>query len=182
MSRIGKMPIPIFDGVKVELDGDTIKVEGPKGSLSRKINTSLVEVEIDREKKEIRVKRKDDSRRARAFHGLTRALIFNMVKGVKEGFTKRLEIVGVGYRAELQGNVLNLSLGYSHPVKYPLPEGVKATVERPTSILLESADKELLGQVAAEIRGFKKPEPYKGKGIMYAGERIRRKAGKAAGK
>ncbi len=139
-------------------------------------------MEIDREKKEIRVKRKDDSRRARAFHGLTRALIFNMVKGVKEGFTKRLEIVGVGYRAELQGNVLNLSLGYSHPVKYPLPEGVKATVERPTSILLESADKELLGQVAAEIRGFKKPEPYKGKGIMYAGERIRRKAGKAAGK
>ncbi len=182
MSRIGKMPIPIFDGVKVELDGDTIKVEGPKGSLSRRINTGLVEVEIDREKKEIRVKRKDDSRRARAFHGLTRALIFNMVKGVKEGFTKRLEIVGVGYRAELQGNVLNLSLGYSHPVKYPLPEGVKATVERPTSILLESADKELLGQVAAEIRGFKKPEPYKGKGIMYAGERIRRKAGKAAGK
>lgn len=180
MSRIGKMPVPIYEGVKVGLDGDVLRVEGPKGRLSQRINMDLIEVEID--DKEIRVKRRNDGRRARAFHGLTRALIFNMVKGVKEGFTKRLEIVGVGYRAELKGDAINLSLGYSHPVKYVLPEGVKATVEGQTSIVLESADKQLLGQVAAEIRSLRKPDPYKGKGIMYAGEHIRRKAGKAAGK
>ncbi len=180
MSRIGKMPVPIYDGVKVSLEGDTVVVEGPKGRLVQRINTTLVEVEIG--EKEIRVKRKGDDRKAKAFHGLTRALISNMVKGVKEGFSKRLEIVGVGYRADLQGNTLVLSIGFSHPVRYVLPDGIKATVDKQTAIILEGPDKQLVGQVAAEIRSLKKPDPYKGKGIMYAGEHIRRKAGKSAGK
>ncbi len=179
MSRIGKQPVPIYDGVKIKFDGALLTVEGPKGVLSQRIDE---EIELDIGEKEINVKRRNDGRRARSLHGLTRTLIFNMVKGVKDGFTKRLEMVGVGYRAESKGDSLNLSLGYSHPVVYKLPQGVKAQVEGQTSIVLEGIDKQLVGQVAAEIRAFRRPEPYKGKGIMYAGERIRRKAGKAAAK
>ncbi len=179
MSRIGKQLVPIYDGVKIKFDGALLTVEGPKGVLSQRIDE---EIELEIGEKEINVKRRNDGRRARSLHGLTRTLIFNMVKGVKDGFTKRLEMVGVGYRAESNGDSLNLSLGYSHPIVYKLPEGVKAQVEGQTSIVLEGIDKQLVGQVAAEIRAFRKPEPYKGKGIMYAGERIRRKAGKAAAK
>jgi large subunit ribosomal protein L6 len=137
------------------------------------------EVTVEVDGSVIRVSRKDDSREARSLHGLTRTLISNMVKGVSEGFSKRLEIVGVGYRAEVKGTSLNLSLGYSHPINYELPKGVTASVEKQTSVILKGADKQLVGQVAAEIRGFRPPEPYKGKGIKYADEVIRRKAGKA---
>lgn len=175
MSRIGKMPVHIHEGVKVSLDDDCLHVEGPKGSLFYKIE-KCIELEID--KGEIKVKRKDEGRRARSIHGLTRSIIFNMITGVKEGFTKRLDIVGIGYRADVQGNVLNLNIGYSHPVRYNLPEGINAQVEKQTSIILYGYDKRLLGQVAAEIKSFRPPDPYKGKGIMHAGERIRRKAGK----
>lgn len=176
MSRIGKKPIPIPSGVKVQLDGDLIKVEGPKGRLvqplKRGININLTPTEI-------KVAREDNTRGGGAIHGLTRSLVANMVKGVTEGFQKTLEISGVGYKAEIQGRVLNLSLGYSHPVRYPLPEGVSAEIEKQTLIRLKGADKHLLGQVAADIRAYRIPDPYKGKGIKYAGEVIRRKAGKA---
>lgn len=180
MSRIGKMPVHIPEGVNVTLDDDNVlHVEGPKGSLFYKIE-KCVELEIDN--REIKIKRKDEGRKARSIHGLTRSIISNMVTGVKEGFTKGLEIVGVGYRADVQGNVLSLNIGYSHPVRYNLPEGIKANVEKQTLVTLQGPDKQLLGQVAAEIRSLRPPDPYKGKGIMYVGERIRRKAGKTSAK
>ncbi len=177
MSRIGKEPINIASGVKLELEGNTVKVKGPNGELNYALRDE-VSVEVDGSV--VRVVRKNDSRIARSVHGLTRTLISNMVKGVSEGFEKRLEIVGVGYRADVKGNTLNLTLGYSRPINYELPKGIKATVEKQTSIILKGADKQLVGQVAAEIRAFRPPEPYKGKGVKYADEFIRRKAGKAA--
>lgn len=176
MSRIGKLPIDVPSGVKVSLEGATVKVNGPLGSLDMTVSP---EVNVEMNGSVIAVKRKDDGRSARALHGLTRTLVHNMVKGVSEGFQKKLEIVGVGYRADVQGNVLNLSLGYSHPVKYELPKGVSASVEKQTQLTIKGADKQAVGQVAADIRYMRPPEPYKGKGIKYADEVIKRKAGKA---
>jgi large subunit ribosomal protein L6 len=176
MSRIGKQPITVPSGVKVNLDNGTIKVTGPQGSLEMPVRP---EVDLNVDEKSIEVTRKDDSSSSRALHGLTRALIANMVRGVSEGFTKKLEIVGVGYKADVKGNVVNLSLGFSHPVNYTLPEGISASVEKQTQLEIKGADKQVVGQVAADIRGFRPPEPYKGKGIKYADETIRRKAGKA---
>lgn len=179
MSRIGKLPIPLPAGVNVSLDGDQITVTGPKGSLSRRM-VSAVSVSV--EDNQIVVRRPDDSIPARSMHGLTRTLISNMIVGVTKGFEKILEISGVGYRAEVKGDTLTLSLGYSHPVNYQLPQGITAEVEKMTKITVRGIDKELVGQVAAKIRGFRGPEPYKGKGIRYADEVILRKAGKTGKK
>ena len=176
MSRIGIQPINIPDGVKVAIDGSDIKVTGPKGTLELKFRE---EVQVEMEGAELKVKRRDEERESVAFHGLTRSLVANMVTGVSEGFEKKLEIVGVGYRAAIQGSDLNLLLGFSHPVKYTLPEGITATVDKQTILSIKGADKQLVGQVAADIRAFRKPEPYKGKGIRYMDEQVRRKAGKA---
>jgi|SRR5581483_9364975 len=177
MSRIGKLPVKLDKSVKAQLQGDTLKVEGPKGKLELKVHPGFT-VEI--KDSELVVKRPGDSNQERASHGLLRKLIANMVEGVSKGFTRVLEINGVGYRAEAKGNVINLSLGYSHPIVYQLPPGVTAKVDRQVIITLESADRQLLGTVAAQIRELRPPEPYKGKGIKYSDETIRRKAGKAA--
>lgn len=176
MSRIGKMPIVIPQGVKVALTGDVIKVEGPKGTLSQKVNPGVA---MSVAEGKIVFSRPAESREARTVQGLMRSLVANMVAGVNQGFERRLEIAGVGYRAEVQGESLVMSLGFSHPVKYALPKGVKAEVEKQTLIILKGADKQVLGQAAANIRGLKPPEPYKGKGIKYQNEKILRKAGKA---
>ncbi len=176
MSRIGKRPITVPAGVKTSLDGTVIKVAGPHGSLELPLRP---EVKVDIKGSEILVSRDNDSRTSRSLHGLTRTLVANMVKGVTEGFEKKLEIIGVGYKADVQGDIVNLSLGYSHPVKYALPKGIKATVEKSTLVTIKGPDKQVVGQVAADIRALRKPEPYKGKGIKYADEVIRRKAGKA---
>ncbi len=175
MSRIGKVPIAIPEGVEVKVEGDLVSVKGPKGSLSHRLPP---EIYAELEDGKIWVRRRDDSRRARSLHGLNRTLVANMVEGVTKGFEKRLEIVGVGYRAAMEGKTLRLALGYSHPVLYPVPEGIEIVVENPTSIVVRGIDKQRGGQVAAEIRALRKPEPYKGKGIRYAGEEVRRKAGK----
>ncbi|HBO85235.1 MAG: 50S ribosomal protein L6 [Deltaproteobacteria bacterium GWC2_42_11] len=176
MSRIGKKPIPVPSGIKVFLNGNTIKVDGPKGSLSREISKG-VSVEIG--SGAIKVSNIGDSRDSKALYGLARSIIANMVKGVTDGFMKKLEISGVGYRADVQGSTLNLSLGYSHPVKYPLPKGITAEVEKQTLITLKGVDNQLLGLVASEVKMFRVPDPYKAKGIKYRGETILRKAGKA---
>ena len=176
MSRIGKQSIAVPSSVKIALEGGRVKVAGPQGTLEIHLRP---EISVAVKDSQVHVARADESRTARSLHGLTRTLIANMVKGVTEGFQKRLDIVGVGYKADVQGNVLNLVLGYSHPIKYELPKGISATVDKQTSITLKGADKQLVGQVAADIRAFRKPEPYKGKGIKYAEEVIRRKAGKA---
>jgi len=178
MSRIGKQPIPISKDVKIDLKGNLLTVTGPKGELTCKINPK---VEVNTENDQIVVTVNDESRTSKSFHGLFRALIANMVTGVTNGFERVLEIVGVGYRAELSGRTATFHLGYSHPVIFELPEGIDARVER-TRITLSGIDKELLGRTAAKIRSFRKPEPYKGKGIRYAGEHIRRKAGKTGAK
>jgi len=178
MSRIGKQPISVPAGVKVDIKGGHVKVTGPKGTLERDVRP---EIALDQTDGVIRVSAKDNSQRSRAFTGLTRTLINNMVTGVVNGFEKKLVIEGVGYRAELKGKALSLNLGYSNPVDFPLPEGVAAVVDK-TSITLQSIDKEILGLTAAKIRAIRKPEPYKGKGIRYDGEYIARKAGKAASK
>ncbi|PNU21604.1 50S ribosomal protein L6 [Geothermobacter hydrogeniphilus] len=178
MSRIGKKPISIPSGVKVALSGAVINVEGPKGKLSRSVHQD-VSVEVGAE--EILVKL-GESAKGTAMQGLTRSLIANMVEGVTKGFEKVLEINGVGYRADLKGNVLNLSLGFSHPVEFSLPDGITAEVEKQTKVFVRGIDKELVGSTAAKIRSFREPEPYKGKGIKYADERIIRKAGKAGKK
>ncbi len=176
MSRIGKLPVAIPAGVKVSLDGNTMTVVGPKGTLSQDLHERMtIAVETD----QINVTRPTDSKQDGALHGLTRALINNMVVGVTTGFQKDLEINGVGYRAEISGKKLTLSLGYSHPVVYELPEGITAEVEKQTKISIKGIDKQLVGSAAAKIRSFRKPEPYKGKGIKYADEQIVRKAGKA---
>jgi large subunit ribosomal protein L6 len=178
MSRIGKKPIIIPAGVKVALSGRTVRVEGPKGRLERELHEQVaIRVEAD----QIQVD-PPNQRTGGALQGLTRTLVANMVDGVTKGFTRGLEINGVGYRAELKGTTLNLALGYSHPVEYPLPAGVSAEVEKQTKITLSGIDKELVGATAAKIRSFRPPEPYKGKGIKYADERILRKAGKAGAK
>ena len=177
MSRIGKLPITVPAGVKVHVADGRVRVEGPKGKLERRIDP---EVTVAVEGAGVVVKRRDDTRRARSVHGLMRVLVNNMVQGVGKGFTRVLEINGVGYRAEARGNVLFLTLGYSHPIAYQLPAGVTAKVERQVVVTLEGADRELLGQVAAAIRELRPPEPYKAKGVKYAEEHIRRKAGKAA--
>jgi len=177
MSRIGRLPVKIPAGVKVHVADRDVRVEGPKGKLARRIDPEVtVAVDGDR----VSVTRRGDSRRARSVHGLARVLIDNMVQGVSKGFSRVLEINGVGYRAEARGNVLFLTLGYSHPIAYQLPAGVSAKVERQVVVTLEGADRELLGQVAAGIRELRPPEPYKAKGVKYTEERIRRKAGKAA--
>lgn len=177
MSRIGKLPVILDKGVKVQLTGEQLKVEGPKGKLEMKIPARIV---VDIKDSEIQVKRPGDSKEDRAAHGLVRKLIANMAQGVSKGFTEVLEINGVGYRAEVRGTNIHLTLGYSHPIIYQLPPGVSAKVDRQVTLTLESADRQLLGSVAAEIRELRPPEPYKGKGIKYATETIRRKAGKAA--
>ena len=174
MSRIGKKPIPIPKDVKVELKGDLLTVKGPKGNLQRKVDPN-VQVQTDTDQIVLTVP--EESRRSRSLHGLYRALVSNMVIGVSQGFERALEIVGVGYRAEMSGKTLVLHVGYSHPINYPLPEGVDAKIEK-AKITLAGIDKEVLGRAAAKIRSFRKPEPYKGKGIRYAQERVRRKAGK----
>lgn len=177
MSRIGKRPIPIPEGVKVITEDDVITVEGQKGILQRKIHPGI---KVSVEDGKIFVSRSSDQRQLKALHGLTRTLLANMVQGVTEGFKKTLEIVGVGYRAEVKGNILNLTLGYSHPVSFEVPHGVSVHVERQTLITVEGIDKYQVGQVAAKIRDFRKPDSYKGKGIRYTDEKLRRKVGKAS--
>ena len=176
MSRIGRMPIPLPDGVEIVHEGTTLRVTGPLGTLERTLHP---EMQLEREDGTLRVVRPTDEPRHRALHGLTRTLVANMVTGVTTGFTKNLEISGVGYRAQLQGTKLVLALGYSHPVEVDPPAGIEFRVETPTKLGVFGADKELVGQIAAHIRAQRKPEPYKGKGIRYAGEQILRKAGKA---
>ena len=176
MSRIGKMPIPVPNGVDVTIDGSTVTVKGPKGELSRTFQPIIT---IARDGDDIVVSRPDDSREAKSLHGLTRTLISNMVVGVSEGFSKKLELVGVGYRAALKGKDLELQLGYSHPVAVAAPDGITFEVPSQTEIIVSGPSKEAVGQVAADIRKWRKPEPYKGKGIRYEGEHVRRKVGKA---
>jgi len=178
MSRIGRMPITVPSGVKVHVADGTVRVEGPKGKLSR-VMPREIDVKIDGST--VNVARREETRRARGIHGLTRRLVANMVDGVSKGFTRTLEINGVGYRADARGNVLHLTLGFSHPIAFQLPAGISAKVDKQVVITLEGADREMLGQVAAALRELRPPEPYKGKGVKYATETIRRKAGKAAG-
>lgn len=179
MSRIGKMPITIPAGVTVKLDGNVVSVKGPKGELTRTIPKEMI---VDIEDNSILVKRPSDEKQHRSLHGLTRTLISNMIIGVTEGFKKTLEIVGVGYRAAKQGTKLGLTLGFSHPVEVVPPQGITIDVPAPNKIVISGTDKEVVGQLAAQIRGFREPEPYKGKGIKYEGEHVRRKVGKAGGK
>jgi len=175
MSRIGKDPVAIPQGVTVDLAGDTLTAKGRLGTLSLVVTNEVTASIADGN---VTIAPKDESKRARAMWGTTRALVNNMVTGVANGFTRNLEINGVGYRAAVQGNSLNLQLGYSHDVNYPIPSDVKITCERPTAITISGADRQRVGQVAAEIRSFRPPEPYKGKGIKYSDEKIRRKEGK----
>ena len=175
MSRVGKNPVAIPSGVQVELSGQTLTAKGRLGSLSLAVANEVTAAVADGQ---VTIAPKDESKRARAMWGTTRALVNNMITGVANGFTRNLEINGVGYRAAVQGNALNLQLGYSHDVNYPIPSDVKIACERPTAITITGADRQRVGQVAAEIRAFRPPEPYKGKGIKYADEVIRRKEGK----
>ncbi len=179
MSRIGKRPIPVPAKVTVTIEGQTVTVKGPKGTLSR---TLPPEVEILLEGETVLVNRRNESRAARQRHGLCRTLIANMVEGVSTGFTRKLEIQGVGYRAAVQGRNLNLAMGYSHPVNIEPPEGITFAVEGTTNVTVSGIDKEIVGNTAARIRAVRPPEPYKGKGIRYAGEIVRRKVGKTGGK
>lgn len=178
MSRIGKMPIQIPKDVKVDLKGDLLSVKGPKGELKRTIHPK---VNLNMGDDQISVTVNDDSKESKSLHGLSRALIANMVTGVNKGFERMLEIVGVGYRVELSGRIATFHLGYSHPIVFELPDGIDAAVDK-SKITLTGIDKELLGRTAAKIRSFRKPEPYKGKGIKYAEEVIKRKAGKTGAK
>ncbi|MDP9233877.1 MAG: 50S ribosomal protein L6 [Actinomycetota bacterium] len=177
MSRVGEAPIPIPSGVDVAVQGREVRVKGPRGELERSIPENIALEQIDGE---LRVSREKESREARALHGLTRSLLANMVQGVTEGYEKRLEIHGVGYRAVKQGNDLEIAVGFSHTVRKPAPAGIEFDVPAPTRISVRGIDKELVGQTAAEIRAIRKPEPYKAKGIRYEGEHIKRKGGKAA--
>ncbi|MBU1547917.1 MAG: 50S ribosomal protein L6 [Proteobacteria bacterium] len=179
MSRIGNQPIPVPKGVKLDINGTYVKVAGPKGTLERTIRP---EIALQAEGDNLIVVRKDNSKRTKAFSGLTRTLVNNMIVGVDKGFQKKLAIEGVGYRAEVKGSVLNLSVGYSNPVEFDLPKGVSAEVDKANNVTLDCIDKELLGETAAKIRAVRPPEPYKGKGIRYADEYIARKAGKSASK
>ena len=177
MSRIGKQPITVPAGVDVTIDGNTVTVKGPKGELTRSFPEIMI---IKREGDDIIVERPDDSRDAKAFHGLVRTLIANMVEGTANGFSKKLQLVGVGYRAALKGKDLEMQLGFSHPVLVEAPENITFEVPSQTEIIVYGPSKEQVGQVAANIRKWRKPEPYKGKGIRYEGEHVRRKLGKAA--
>lgn len=177
MSRIGRKPIPIAQGVKIEMKDGAFTVAGPKGELNAHIHPAI---SCDVKPNEVVVNRSSDVKSVRALHGLWRALISNMVKGVSEGYRQKLEIVGVGYKAELKGKKLQMVLGYSHPILFDPPTGIQLEVPQPTVINIIGIDKQLVGQVAAKIRSFRMPEPYKGKGILYEGEKIRRKAGKTA--
>ena len=178
MSRVGRSPITVPSSVTVTLDGPTVNVKGPQGTLERTLPEGIT---IAQEGDTLLVTRPDDERRHRALHGLSRSLVANMVSGVTDGFTKELEIVGVGYRATAKGpSALELALGFSHPVLVDAPDGITFEVPVPTRIVVKGIDKERVGQVAADIRKLRKPEPYKGKGVRYAGERVLRKAGKAA--
>lgn len=179
MSRIGKLPVAVPSGVTVTLDGSAFSVKGPKGELSRVFNP---EMQLKYENGEVTVTRPSDESRHKALHGLTRTLVANMVEGVTKGFTRQLEITGVGYKAEVKPYGLLMSLGYSHTIEVKAPAGVKLSAPQPTQVVVEGADKEVVGRIASEIRKLRKPEPYKGKGVRYAGEIIRRKAGKAGGK
>ncbi|HEX6573668.1 MAG TPA: 50S ribosomal protein L6 [Gemmatimonadaceae bacterium] len=179
MSRIGKLPVTVPSGVTITLNGNRITVKGPKGELTRDLPADM---KISQENGTVTVARPSDEANHKALHGLSRTLIANMVEGVTKGFSKQLDIVGVGYKAETRPYGLQLALGFSHPVEYRAPQGIKLTAPAPTQIVIEGANKEVVGQVAAELRSLRPPEPYKGKGIKYAGEQIRRKAGKAGGK
>jgi len=178
MSRIGKLPITIPAGVEVMMEGDTIRVKGPKGELTQVINPKMTITIADGS---VLVAQNTSDVEAAQFHGLTRTLIDNMAKGVSEGFKKELEINGIGYRAAVSGSKLTLNLGYSHPIEYAVPEGITVAVEK-NIVIVSGADKQKVGQVSAEIRAFRKPEPYKGKGVKYVTEHIRRKAGKTGTK
>ena len=178
MSRIGKSPIPVPSGVDVTIAGSHVIVKGPKGSLERELPGGVT---VRQDGEELIVERPDEERESKAMHGLSRSLLNNMVIGVTEGFRKELEIVGVGYRAQPKGkNRLELQLGFSHPIEVQAPDGIEFDVPQPTSVAVIGIDKQVVGQVAAEIRAYRKPEPYKGKGVRYVGEYVRRKAGKAA--
>src|SRR5574340_955730 len=179
MSRIGKKPVPLPKGVTASVEGQTVKVKGPRGELSRTLHADMAVSLADGA---LTVARPSDENAHKALHGLSRTLLANMVEGVTAGFRKQLEIVGVGYKAEARPYGLQLALGFSHPVEFRAPKGIKLSAPQPTQIVIEGADKEMVGQVAAELRSLRPPEPYKGKGIKYAGEQIRRKAGKAGGK
>ncbi len=186
MSRIGKKPVDLPERVKMSINNGEVVVEGPKGKLSQEIPDGIDVTLVD---SQIVITRSSDHRRMRALHGLTRALVANMVTGVTDGFSKTLRIAGLGYKAEVQGSKLTLQLNHSHPIEYEVPDGIDITIERPESVqnqpeiplIVSGIDRQQVGQVAANIRDFQKPEPYKGKGIKYLGEHIRRKAGKAAG-
>jgi large subunit ribosomal protein L6 len=175
MSRIGRLPIPVPAGVDVKIDGSSVTVKGPKGSLTHAV---VEPITVAQEGTELKVTRPDDDRDSRARHGLTRTLLNNMVVGVTQGYSKSMEIVGVGYRVTAKGKDLEFALGYSHPVPVPAPEGISFVVESPIKFRVEGIDKQQVGEVAAKIRKLRKPDPYKGKGVRYAGEVVRRKVGK----
>jgi large subunit ribosomal protein L6 len=177
MSRIGKQPIAIPEGVQVSVEGSRVEVKGPRGSLAQTLHPDMLIVVEDGI---IRVQRPSEERLHRSLHGLTRTLVANMVEGVTRGYEKRLEIIGVGYRAAMKETGLELSLGFSHTISFPAPDGIEFEVPAPTRIVIRGTDKQLVGEVAAQIRKLRKPEPYKGKGIRYEGEFVRKKAGKAA--
>jgi len=179
MSRIGKKPIAVPDKVKVDIKSDTVVVTGPKGSVTNPIPPGI---KWEQKDKQLVAVRQDDSGPQRAFHGLARALVANAVKGVTDGFTRELEIVGVGYRAEQRKNSVVFTLGFSHPIEYPIPTGINITVDKQTRLVISGVDRQQVGQIAANIRSLKKPDPYKNKGIRYAGEVLKKKAGKAGGK
>jgi large subunit ribosomal protein L6 len=177
MSRVGKAPIPVPSGVDVSISGADVTVKGPKGTLSRTVPGAIA---VRQDGDTLLVERPDDERQTRALHGLVRSLVNNMVVGVSQEFVKELEIIGTGYRASLQGSTLDLALGFSHPVKVDAPDGITFEVPSPTRVVVRGIDKEQVGQVAADIRAIRKPEPYKGKGVRYLGEHVARKAGKTA--
>jgi large subunit ribosomal protein L6 len=179
MSRIGRKPVTVPKGVTLQVQGNSVAVKGPRGELSRALHP---EMQIAFDKDQFTVARPSDEKRHKALHGLTRTLVQNMIDGVSKGFSKSLEIQGVGYKAEAKPYGVNLIVGYSHPVKYEAPKGIKISVDNNTMLKIEGADKELVGQVAAELRAVRPPEPYKGKGIRYVGEQVRRKAGKTGAK
>ena len=179
MSRIGKLPITVPKGVTIAIDGNTVKVKGPKGELARTFADGIT---IGQDGETINITRASDEENHKSLHGLSRTLLANMVEGVTKGYQKTLEISGVGYKAEVKPFGLQLALGFSHAIQYKAPAGVKLSAPQPTTIIIDGADKEKVGQVAAELRNLRPPEPYKGKGIKYQGEVIRRKAGKAGGK
>ena len=179
MSRIGRKPIPVPEKVKVEIKADTVVVTGPRGTVTNPIPPGI---KFEQKDKQVHAIRKDDSGPQRAYHGLARALVANAVKGVTEGFTRELEIVGVGYRAESKKSSVVFTLGYSHPIEYPIPPGISITVDKQTKLVVSGVDRQQVGQIAANIRSLRKPDPYKNKGIRYTGEVLKKKAGKAGGK